>query len=117
MSHRGRNGPARNDAARNDPANKKHNGRRYDREFKAAAAKLVTEQGYTPKQAALSLGVHVNTLQYWVRVYGRRPQEQAETVETLRLRVRELERRNRQLVLEQEILKKATAFFAREQQP
>ena len=41
---------------------KKHNGKRYDKQFKVAAAKLVTEQNYTPKQAAASLGVHTNTL-------------------------------------------------------
>src|SRR5688572_29410674 len=94
---------------------KKHNGRRYDGQFKVAAAKLVTEQGYTPRQAAASLGVHTNTLQYWVRVYGTLPREQAETLDTLRLRVKELERENRRLVLEREILKKATAFFASQQ--
>ncbi len=98
-----------------DPAKKNRNGKRYDKQFKVAAAKLVTEQGYTPKQAAASLGVHTNTLQYWVRVYGQKPQEQAETIETLRLRVRELERQNQRLVMEKEILKKATAFFAKEQ--
>jgi transposase-like protein len=50
-----------------------------------------------------------------VKVYGQRPQAQAETIETLRLRVRELERQNQRLLMEKEILKKATAFFAREQ--
>src|SRR5437868_1072105 len=94
---------------------KKHNGKRYDKQFKVAAAKLVTQQNYTAKQAALSLGVHTNTLQYWVRVYGQQPQQQAETIDTLRLRVKELEKQNQQLVLEKEILKKATAFFAKEQ--
>ena len=80
-----------------------------------ADAKLVTEQGYTPKQAAASLGVHTNTLQYWVRVYGTLPQEQAETLDTLRLRVKQLEKENQRLILEREILKKATAFFANQQ--
>ena len=94
---------------------KKHNGKRYDKQFKVAAAKLVTEQNYTPKQAAASLGVHTNTLQYWVRVYGKAPQQQAETIDTLRLRVQQLEKQNQRLVMEKEILKKATAFFAKEQ--
>jgi transposase len=94
---------------------KKHNGKRHDKQFKMAAARLVTEQGYTPKQAAASLGVHANTLQYWVKVYGQKPQQEAETIETLRLRVRELEKQNQRLLMEKEILKKATAFFAREQ--
>ena len=98
-----------------DSGKKKHNGKRYDKQFKIAAAKLVTEQGYTPKQAAASLGVHTNTLQYWVRVYGKAPQQQAETIDTLRLRVQQLEKQNQRLVMEKEILKKATAFFAQEQ--
>ena len=93
----------------------KHNGKRHDRAFKEAAARLVTEQGYTPTRAAASLGVKVNTLQYWVKVYGAGPREQAETLESLRVRVRELERENHRLLTEREILKKATAFFAREQ--
>ena len=98
-----------------DKERKKHNGRRYDKQFKVAAAKLVTERGYTPKQAAASLGVHTNTLQYWVRVYGTLPKEQAETLDTLRLRVTELERENQRLGRERAILKKATAFFASQQ--
>jgi transposase len=94
---------------------KKHNGRRYDKEFRLAAIKLVTEQGYTPKQAAISLGVHANTLQYWMKIYGKAKAEEAETMESLRLRLKEMEKQNQRLVLEKEILKKATAFFAKEQ--
>ena len=94
---------------------KTHNGKQYDKEFKVAAAKLVTEQGYAPKRAATSLGVPVNTLQYWIKIYGRRPQQEAETLETLRLRNRQLEAQVQRLTLEREILKKATAFFASQQ--
>src|ERR1051325_4945282 len=89
-----------------DPEKKKHNGRRYDKQFKVAAAKLVTEQGYSPKQAALSLGVKIS---------AQEPKEQAETLDTLRVRVKELEKLNRRLIMEKDVLKKATAFFAREQ--
>ena len=94
---------------------KTHNGKQYDKEFKVAAAKLVTEQGYSPKRAAMSLGVPVNTLQYWIKIYGRGPQQEAETLETLRLRNRQLEAENQRLTLEKEILKKATVFFASQQ--
>ena len=79
-------------AAKEDPFNaleserKKHNGKRYGREFKVAAVKLVTEKGYGPKEAALSLGVRPSTLQYWVKIYGQRPRLQAETMETLRMK-------------------------------
>jgi len=94
---------------------KKHNGKRHDREFKVAAVKLVTEQRYTPKQAALSLGVKPSTLQYWIRIYGQQPRQQAETMETLRMKNKQLEAENQRLKLEREILKKATAFFASQQ--
>jgi transposase len=95
-----------------DPSKKKHNGKSHDREFKLAAAKLVSERGYTAKQAAASLGVKVSTLQYWVKIYAAKPQQQAETLETLRMRLRELESENLRLRSEREIFKKATAFFA-----
>ena len=93
---------------------KNTNGRGYGKEFKIAAAKLVSEQGYTPKQAAASLGVPISSLCYWVKLYGQKPQQQAETLDTLRLRVKQLEKQNQQLLVEKEILKKATAFFAKE---
>ena len=101
-------------AMEGESGKRKHNGNRHDRAFKEAAAKLVTEQGYTPRRAAESLGVKVSTLQYWVKVYGVVPAESAQTVESLRLRVAELERENRGLRMDREILKKATAFFAKE---
>lgn len=94
---------------------KKHNGKRHDREFKVAAVKLVTEQRYTPKQAALSLGVKPSTFQYWIKIYGQQPRQQAETMETLRMKNKQLEAENQRLKLEREILKKATAFFANQQ--
>ncbi len=91
---------------------KMHNGKQHGKDFKVAAAKLVTEQGYTPKEAALSLGVAISTLQYWIKVHAHKPQQEAETLETLRLKYRQLEAENQRLKLEREILKKATAFFA-----
>ena len=91
---------------------KKHNGRSHDLPFKTAAVKLVTEQGYGAKEAATSLGVPLSTLQYWIQIYGQKPQQQAQTLETLRLRVRELEAQNGKLLMEREILKKAAALFA-----
>ena len=94
---------------------KKHNGKRYDREFKVAAVKLVTEKRYTPKQAALSLGVKPSTLQYWIKIYGQAPRQQAETMETLRMKNKQLEAENQRLRVEREILKKATAFLASQQ--
>ena len=94
---------------------KKHNGKSHDKEFKLAAVKLVSERKYTPKQAAVSLGIPMSTLQYWIKVIGEAPRQQAETMETQRLRIKQLEGENQRLRMEREILKKATAFFASQQ--
>ena len=81
--------------------------------FKREAVALVTEQGYKVSEAARSLDIHENVLRQWKRKY-----EQEETGETLSLDEREelkrLRRENRELRMEKEILKKASAYFARE---
>ena len=41
--------------------------RKYTREFKVSAVQLVNEQGYSPAQAAKSLGVDANSVRYWVK--------------------------------------------------
>src|SRR5688500_1347841 len=97
-------------AMEGDVDKKKHNGKRHDKSFKVAAAERVTEQGYAAKAAASSPGVRVGALEYGVKVYGQGPQEQAGTMETVGLRVEELERQNQRLLMEKGILKKAAAF-------
>jgi transposase len=89
----------------------------YNHEFKIAAAKLVREQGYSVKKAAHSLGVDPGSIRDWVRKFAPAPQApgteaSAEELRRDNLRLRE---ENRRLLMEREILKKATAFFAREQ--
>jgi transposase len=44
--------------------------RRYTREFKFSAVQLVNEQGYSPSQAAKSLGVDPASVRWWVRKYS-----------------------------------------------
>jgi len=91
--------------------------KRYTKEFKLDAIRLVTEHGYSGAEAARNLGINANMLRRWVREYesdesqafrgnGKLTPEQAE--------LRRLRAENRQLKLEREILKKATAFFAKE---
>ena len=88
----------------------------YNDEFKIAAAKLVREQGYTVKKAAQSLGVDPGSIRNWVRKFAPAPALPAldaspEQLQRENLRLRE---ENRRLLMEREILKKATAFFAKE---
>src|SRR3954469_19552613 len=87
----------------------------YNDEFKAAAAKLVSEQGYSVSKAAESLGVDPSSIRRWVREFAAPavalPDASAEEPRRDNLRLRE---ENRRLLMEREVLKRATAFFARE---
>lgn len=89
----------------------------FTKEFKDQAVGLVVEQGRTPADVAKALGVKVGTLKWWLREH-RRTDVKAQAIEesTLRRRVRELESQLQRVTMEREILKKATLYFAREQQ-
>src|SRR5262245_53019159 len=89
----------------------------YTREFKVEAVKLVTEKGYSVAEAARSLGIHENLLRSWKRAL----EAQGElafpgngNLSPLEDEIRRLKAENRRLQLERDILKKATAFFAKE---
>ena len=91
--------------------------KRYSREFKVEAVRLVVERSVSMAQAARDLGVHVNVLRQWVREYRADPQQAfpgvgqqtREDAEVTALR-REVVR----LKMERDILKKAAAYFAKE---
>ena len=91
--------------------------RRYTREFKVEAVKLVRERGVTVAQAARDLGLGRTVLAKWVREFASDPkdafpgqgQQKPEQVELTQLR-REVAR----LKMERDILKKAAAYFAKE---
>ena len=81
--------------------------------FKEEAVALVTEQGYSVAEAAESLGIRVNQLYDWKKKLETSQSESTlnadEKAELLRLR-----KEVKQLRMEKEILKKASAFFASE---
>ena len=86
--------------------------KRYSREFKDEAVKLV-ETGIPVRQAASDLGISEFTLRDWVKKaqpQGNEPVASSESEEIRRLRAE-----NKRLRMEREILKKATAFFAKDQ--
>jgi transposase len=90
--------------------------RKFTREFKVSAVKLVNEQGYTIPQAAKSLGVDDACVRYWVAKLSAEPGlaptgEGAQAAAELQ----RLRKENARLLMERDILKKAAAFFAREQ--
>lgn len=90
--------------------------RKYTREFREAAVRLVTVEKTPVAQAAADLGMPQNTLNVWVSQArnGKGSFTPPGGVD-LEKKVRELEAENRRLRLERDILKKATAFFAKEE--
>jgi transposase len=91
--------------------------RHHSPEFKREAVALVVEHGYSCAAAGRSLGVNGALIGRWKDELeaqageafpgrGNRPTEQQ--------RIHELESENRRLRMERGILKKATAFFAKE---
>lgn len=66
-------------------------------------------------EVARELGLHSETLRNWVRRHKREhPVPEADLPAGDRARLRELERRNRELEMEVSFLKKAAAYFAKE---
>jgi len=89
----------------------------YTNEFKEEAVKLITEQGYSVAEASRNLGVNANMLGRWKRDIGSGSEKDATISDgvSIQAELKRLRKENKQLKLEREILKKAAAFFAREQ--
>ena len=90
--------------------------RRFTDEFKAGAVRLVLIEGRSVHGAALDLGVHPASLSRWAE--QARANQGTSKRGTLTTEEKEeltrLRKENRELRLEREILKKAAAFFAKE---
>lgn len=76
---------------------------------------MVVDSSRPIAAVARELGVNDTTLGFWVKAY-RKKNAAAELPLDMpdRARLRELERRNRELEMENVFLKKAAAYFARE---
>ena len=85
--------------------------RQFTPEFKKEAVTLVTEQGYTVARAAASLGISAKTLHTWVTLT--RNLHDGILSDDERAELKRLRKEVRELRLEKEILKKASAFFAK----
>ena len=91
--------------------------RKFTREFKLEAVKLVRERGVTLAQAARDLGVHGNVLRRWVREYAADTQRAFPGQGQMKPDQVELDRLRREVIklkAERDILKKAAAYFAKE---
>jgi transposase len=91
--------------------------RKFTREFKLEAVKLIRDRGVGVTQASRDLDVHQTVLRSWLKAYGSDPvqafpghgQQKPEAAEIARLK-----REVTKLKAERDILKKAAAYFAKE---
>ena len=91
-------------------------GKRYTKEQKAEAVRLVRESDQSVNSVAEHLGIPGSTLGRWVKQAqidaGEGPPGALTTAEKQELR--KLRRENKRLRMERDFLKKAAAFFAKE---
>ncbi len=87
--------------------------RKFTDEFKAETVKLIRESGRTVGSVAKELSLTETAVRNWVKnaeasgsVDALQPDQQAE--------LKRLRKENQELRMEKEILRKATAFFAKE---
>lgn len=90
--------------------------RKFSREYKLAAVKKVIEQGLSYAEVARDLGVRDTRIHYWKKAFVADGTLQAEVKGSLSIEqeLKRLREENRQLKMERDILKKATAYFVKE---
>ena len=89
--------------------------RKYSKEFKLQAARLVTEQGYSYKQAAKRLGTTGWSIRNWVQKFRQSGELPAQSQTQPKAdEFRQLRKELAQLRMYNDILKKAAAYFAKE---
>ena|SRR5258708_7052129 len=91
--------------------------RSYTREFKVEAVKLVTARGYSVAEAARSLDIGETLLRSWKQAFDQQGEQAFPgqgNLPAVEEELRRLRTENQRLLTERDILKKATAFFAKE---
>jgi len=91
--------------------------KKYSKEFKLDAISLVTEQNYSQAEAARSLGLDPKMISRWIQENNKEEGQAFRGKGKLsaeQLEIKQLREAVKRLTMEKEILKKATAFFAKE---
>ena len=91
--------------------------RKFGREFKLEAVKMVQERGVALSQAARDLNLNENMLRRWIKESRDDPQDAFPGLRNLKPEQAELERLRKEVAklrTERDILKKAAAYFAKE---
>ena len=92
------------------------NRREFSREFKLEAVKKVINQGLSFREVARELGIRDTYIHNWKKAFEADGTLKPEAVPAVsaEAELRRLREEIRQLKMERDILKKATAFFAKE---
>ena len=89
---------------------------KFSGEYRDEAVRMVIDTGRPIAVVARDLGINEGTLGNWVASYRREHAGEEPPLSVHeRARLRELERENADLRMEREFLKKAAAFFAKDQ--
>lgn len=86
--------------------------KRYTDEFKIEAVKQVTERGHGIYSVAARLGITHTSLYKWIKHFGNGPVQEAITDQ--QAEINRLKAELQRVTEERDILKKATAYFAKE---
>lgn len=90
----------------------------YSKEFKVKACELVKEDGIKVAVVAEKFGIHPNMLYRWIdenETYGEEAFVGKGHQKAADAELRKLRKENERLKMENEILKKAAAYFAKDQ--
>ena len=87
--------------------------RRYTEEFKAEAVRVLQQSDEPLAKIARDLGITPHSLRAWQEAVRPAVAPDRQLTEDERSELARLRRENQQLRMERDILKKATAFFAR----
>ena len=90
--------------------------RNFSASYKKEAVKLVKERGRSAGKAAKELGISESALRRWIDTEDVETGTKAGLTVAEKAEIRELKRENATLRMERDILRKATAFFAKENQ-
>ena len=92
--------------------------RSFSDQFKRDAVDLIVQQGYSFADAAQALNIGESSLRLWHERLAPKPEPCGDdaSLEELRAENKRLRQELRRAEMEREILKKATAYFARESQ-
>ena len=88
--------------------------RRFSDEFKRDSVRLVTDERYSFQAAATAVGVRQKSLRDWHAKFAPVPCDEHASLEELREENQRLRQQLKRAEMEREILKKATAYFAKE---